>query len=179
MALDRIGPAPVETSRRHVAVAAKARHDGSLAFLNDEKSADQPQEHYDDGDNADTDAGAAHIGLETAARIAAASAAFLAELPDQTLIEIAPELIELRRAVGRPLPFLLLMLLVVLRSATPAMIILRKLQSGGGGGRGGRAGAGRRGGGGGGRGGGGGAGGGGAGGGGGGGTARGRRASHW
>src|SRR3569832_1149900 len=129
MALDRIGPAPVETSRRHVAVAAKARHDGSLAFLNDEKSADQPQEHYDDGDNADTDAGAAHIGLETAARIAADSAAFLAEQPVQTMIEIAPELIEIRRAVGRPLPILLLMLIVVMRTATPASNKQRKQQT--------------------------------------------------
>src|SRR5690606_24890574 len=139
VALDRGRPAPVETRRRHVAVFAEGHDDAGLTFLHDEEAAYQPQEGNDAGDDRRADAGAAHVGLEARAATTAivvviatavVAALAVAEQATQALIEVTPQLIEIRRTIVRwRLAAILVSVVIVLRTATPAGIVERKLQT--------------------------------------------------
>jgi hypothetical protein len=112
MTLDRIRPAPVEAGWRHMAVFSKGQHHPGLALLHDEKPAGQPQKKRNNGNDADTDARTLHVRRQTAARISAAIP--VAEQAVQALIEIAPQLVEVRRAVIGLFAAVALVLIIVL-----------------------------------------------------------------
>ena len=75
--------------------------------------------------HGDADAGPTRIGRETATAAAAVAAAarLAAEQTIQALIEIAPELIEIRRPIAGLLAILRLMRRFILRSPAPTRIV--------------------------------------------------------
>src|SRR5690606_5182411 len=107
-ALDRVWQTPVEACPHRRVVAAESGDDGLLAFLDDEDARAHPDDDDHDGDQAGADARTLHVGLETSpAAIAATSAeatpAFAAapatEQASELAVEVAPELVEIRRAL--------------------------------------------------------------------------------
>ena len=103
MALDRVRQAPVEAGAHGGLVAAELGDHGLLAFLHDEEAGAQPDQHHHRGHQAGADAGALHVGLEVAAAAAkpplSRTPALAAEQAAQLAVEIAPELVQVGRAL--------------------------------------------------------------------------------
>src|SRR4051812_16996056 len=105
MALDRVRQAPIEARADRGLVAPELRDDGLLAFLHDEEAGAQPDQHHHRGHQARADARAFHVRLEIAAAAAeaavvtAAAPALAAEEAAQLAVEIAPEFVQVRRAL--------------------------------------------------------------------------------
>ncbi|MNS68741.1 hypothetical protein D3C72_1020280 [compost metagenome] len=129
--LERVRPAPVETGRRGVAVLAEREHDAVLALLHDERAAGEPDEDGDHADHAGGDAGALHVGTRTTATAVVIAAVvgtvLLSEKGVQALIEIAPQLIEVRRTFAGLFAFL--GFLAVVLAIAPAGIVQGQLQA--------------------------------------------------
>src|SRR5690606_6006388 len=104
--LDRVRQAPGEAGPvDEVLELAETHHRRSLAFLDDVEAAAEPQQHGDHGQQADAGAGSFHRGATAAARIGRAArtvraAALLAEQAVEPPVEVAPQLIEIGRAVA-------------------------------------------------------------------------------
>jgi hypothetical protein len=96
----------LETGVGNVAELAERRHNRLVTFLHDEEPAAQPDKRHHAGNQPSADAGALHVGLEMASRrqgsVATSGAAALAEQPAELAIEIAPQLVEVGRAVVAP-----------------------------------------------------------------------------
>ena len=130
MSLYGIGPAPVETGLCGMAEFAKAHDNAGLPLLHDEEATHQPKKQDNENDDAGADAHAFSITGQTTAIGAATLIAFASQEAIQALIEITPELIEIRRAIFRTLAILARFLIrLVLRSAAPARVVQRKLQA--------------------------------------------------
>jgi hypothetical protein len=99
-----------------------------LAFLHDEKSTHEPQEKNHQSNDASTDACASRIARHTTT-ITTSTAASSAEQPIQTLIEVAPQLVKIRRTIVRPFVISPRFLLAVLRPTSPPRVVERKFQT--------------------------------------------------
>ena len=128
MRLNRIRPAPIETGGSRMTELAKGQDNTRLTFLHNEKSTDKPQEKNHHGDNTRADTCTSRVAWRAAA-ITAATTTFSAEEPVQTLVEITPQLIKIRRTIAGPLVVAPRLLIVVLRPTSPARIIERKFQT--------------------------------------------------
>lgn len=96
--LERVRHAPVQARTGAVAVFAEGRDDAGLAFAHAEHAAGEPDEADHRHRRADRDAGALHVGPVRAAIIAAART-LVAEHAVEALVEVAPHLVEIGRAV--------------------------------------------------------------------------------
>jgi hypothetical protein len=102
--------------------------DTRLTLLNDEETTDQPEEADDHRHHACADAGTARIAGQAAAAVAATTA-LATEQTVQALIEIAPELVEIRRTVIGSLVVRAWLLTIVAGASAPARIIQRKQET--------------------------------------------------
>ena len=107
MGLEWIRHAPLEAGVDRAAVLAERRDHCLLAFLDNEESAAEPDQCHDARDQAGTDAGTLHVGLEVGAVVvtgpaarAARASALATEQTAELAIEVAPELVEIRRPVA-------------------------------------------------------------------------------
>mgnify|MGYP006900242968 CR=1 FL=1 len=100
--LEGIRQTPVETGTHGGVETAELRHDGLLAFLHDEEAGSGPDQDCHTGDQSDTDARAARRSAAQArasgGTLAIARPA-VAEQAVELVVEIAPELVHVRRAL--------------------------------------------------------------------------------
>src|SRR5690606_14319093 len=123
--LDGVRQAPLEAWGLGALVLAELRDDGNLAFLDDVEAAGQPQQHQHQRHHAHPDAGAAWRRRSHSAAIAGpavAAPALASEKGPDAVVEVAPDLVEIGRAVvvapgasGR--------LGTIIVAATPARVI--------------------------------------------------------
>ena len=109
---------------------AKRQHHATLALLHDEGAAGEPDEDGDHADHAGGDAGALHVRTRAAAATVVAAVVgtvLLSEKGVQALIEIAPQLIEVRRTFAGLFAFL--GFLAVVLAIAPAGIVQGQLQA--------------------------------------------------
>ena len=105
MRLEGIREAPLEPGVRRVAVLPEGSHDGLLTFLDDKETAAQPHKHGHPSDQASTDASLPHVARHlraiTRRRVPRRRGArgLLPEKPIELAVEIAPEFVEIRRAL--------------------------------------------------------------------------------
>src|SRR5256885_9350907 len=102
MALDRVRQPPVDAGAHRALVLAELGDDGLLAFLDDEDARAHPDDEGNAGDQAHAHAGAAHVRRLAAAaiadgRLATAAARLAAEQARELAVEVAPQLIQIRR----------------------------------------------------------------------------------
>src|SRR5690606_3424939 len=98
---------PLQTGRQGLRVLAELGHHGNLPFLDDDKAAGQPQADQDDDDDGHhlgRALGKLHTAAISRAIVAAAKwAAALGLAPEEgteTIIEIAPDFVQVRRTIA-------------------------------------------------------------------------------
>jgi len=110
-----------------VAQLAERRDDSGPALLHDERAGGQPDEADDDGNDARTDAGAAHFAVRAATVAATVVVATVAEHLVEARIEVAPHLVEVGRTVARTAT--VLGLAVIFWVAAPAWVVQRQFDA--------------------------------------------------
>jgi hypothetical protein len=106
-----------------VTILAKGQHDASLTLLNNKEPADQPEEKDNSAGNTSTNASIARIITIIRRAATSATATFAAEKSVDALVEFAPQLIKIRRAIIRSTVLPRLFPVAVRRTATPTRII--------------------------------------------------------
>jgi hypothetical protein len=106
---------------------AKGHDDTRLTLLNDKEATDQQKEADDRCHHACADAGTSRIAGHATA--VAATAALATKQTIQALIEIAPQLVKIRRTVVGSLIVLAGFLAIIAGASAPARIIQRKQET--------------------------------------------------
>jgi hypothetical protein len=106
-----------------VTVFAKSQHDTGLTFLDNKEPADQPEKENDRTGYASADARVARIIAIVRRSAAGATTAFATKKTVDSLVELSPELIEVRRTIIRPTGLTWLFPIFILRTTPPTRII--------------------------------------------------------